>query len=126
MLAFPNCKINLGLHVLRKREDGFHDIETVFYPVGWCDALEVNVDPGHAEPFTLECSGEILSGSYTNNLIYHAWRLLAAKEKLPPLRVHLHKNVPMGAGLGGGRSDASAMLYLLNKRFTLGYRQRDL
>jgi 4-diphosphocytidyl-2-C-methyl-D-erythritol kinase len=118
MIVFPHCKINLGLHVVRKREDGFHDIETLFYPVFWKDILEVN--EGIKDDFDMEISGLTISGDLNSNLIYKAWKLIKAEYSLPPIQVHLHKILPMGAGLGGGSSDAAFMLKLLNSKFNLG------
>ena len=118
MIVFPYCKINLGLHVVRKREDGFHDIETLFYPVFWKDILEVT--DGIKGEFDLEISGLTISGDLNSNLIYKAWKLIKADHSIPPILVHLHKLLPMGAGLGGGSSDAAFMLKLLNLKFNLG------
>jgi len=121
MLVFPNCKINLGLHVTRKRPDGFHDIETVFYPVSWCDALEI-IDSGEAgKPFELSQSGIKVDGDAEDNIIYKAWKIIASQKQLPAIKVHLHKNIPMGAGLGGGSSNAAAFIHALNEKFSLGY-----
>ncbi len=121
MLVFPNCKINLGLHVVSKRPDGFHNIETVFYPVNWCDALEVIENKESDEPFVFSQSGLPVSGKTEDNLIYKAWQLIARDKKIPNIKVHLHKNIPMGAGLGGGSSDAAHFINLINSKFQLGY-----
>lgn len=126
MLVFPNCKINLGLHVVSKREDGFHNIETVFYPVNWCDALEVLENPESGEAFVFSQSGLNISGKTEDNLLYKAWRLITAEKKIPNIQVHLHKNIPMGAGLGGGSSDAASFLNILNSRFSLNYTSNAL
>lgn len=126
MLVFPNCKINLGLHVVSKREDGFHNIETVFYPVNWCDALEVIENPEPGEAFIFSQSGLSISGKMEDNLLYKAWRLITAERKIPNIRVHLHKNIPMGAGLGGGSSDAACFLNVLNSQFNLNYSVLEL
>lgn len=112
MIDFPPVKINLGLSVLRRRPDGFHDIESVFYPVPWCDILEV-VATG-TEEFAFSSSGLAVPGSIEKNLCYKAWDLLRQDFQLPPLQAHLHKILPMGAGLGGGSSDGAAMLQLIN------------
>lgn len=121
MLVFPNCKINLGLHVTSKRPDGYHNIETVFYPINWCDALEVieNQSPG-AAAFTWSQSGLGIAGAPDDNLIFKAWQLIGTERALPPLSVHLHKVLPMGAGLGGGSADAAFFINLLNEKFSLG------
>jgi 4-diphosphocytidyl-2-C-methyl-D-erythritol kinase len=118
MLAFPNCKINLGLNVIEKRPDGFHTINTIFYPVNWCDALEV-IENQSAEGFTLSTSGLPVEGDIKNNIIFKAWQILSQQKKIPSVNVHLHKNIPMGAGLGGGSSDAAFFIDLLDKKFNL-------
>src|SRR5688572_22528 len=112
MLCFPNCKINLGLYVTRRREDGYHDIETVFYPVQVCDALEA---VPAAEP-AMHMSGLTVAGSEQDNLVWKAYQLLKTHipGKVPPLDVYLHKAIPMGAGLGGGSADGAFMLRLIN------------
>lgn len=115
MVSFPPCKINLGLNVLRKRSDGYHDIETCFYPIGWSDILEVI--PSHAFAFTT--SGESIPGELSENLCVRAYHLLQNEFHLPPVHIHLHKILPTGAGLGGGSSDAAWTLRLLNEIFEL-------
>lgn len=118
MIVFPNCKINLGLNVTEKRLDGYHNIETVFYPVNWCDALELlNADD---KSFDITITGLAVSGSIEDNIIYKAWKALNALVKTPPMKVNLHKVLPMGAGLGGGSSDAAFFLKLANQKFSLG------
>ena len=89
MLIFPNCKINLGLHVTQKRPDGYHTIETVFYPVSWCDALEVIENKKTMEPFTWSQTGITINGKAEDNLIYKAWKLIAEQKILPSISVHL-------------------------------------
>jgi 4-diphosphocytidyl-2-C-methyl-D-erythritol kinase len=112
MLVFPHVKINIGLRIIRKREDGYHDLETVFYPVSWSDILEI----GHETNSTqLHLSGLALDGVAEENLCMKAYRLLSADFKLPPLEFFLHKIVPAGAGLGGGSSDAAFTLRLINQ-----------
>lgn len=115
MIAFPNAKINLGLHITEKRPDGFHNLETVFIPVGWSDVLEFVV----ADVLELTTTGIQISGSIESNLVIKAYRLLQKDFGLPALKIHLHKTIPSGAGLGGGSSDAAFMLRLLNKTFDL-------
>jgi 4-diphosphocytidyl-2-C-methyl-D-erythritol kinase len=117
MLVYPSCKINLGLNITSKRADGFHNIETVFYPVKWADALEIT--EGGNEPFQLISSGLKVDGPTENNIIYKAWKLIVAEHKLTPIKVHLHKVLPMGAGLGGGSSDAAFFLKTMNNKFGL-------
>ncbi|MEQ8301772.1 MAG: 4-(cytidine 5'-diphospho)-2-C-methyl-D-erythritol kinase [Cyclobacteriaceae bacterium] len=115
MVSFPNCKINLGLHVLSKREDGFHEIETCFYPVPWADVLEVIP----SNRFTFISTGLSIPGATDDNLCVRAYKLLQAKFKLAPVAIHLHKVVPMGAGLGAGSSDAAFTLKSINEVFEL-------
>ena len=119
MLLFPNCKINLGLHVVEKRPDGFHNIETVFYPVYWREALEIIENKSDKEPITFTSSGNLIEGDYKDNLIYKAWELISSIKTIPPIKVHLHKNIPMGAGLGGGSADAAFFINSLDQKFNL-------
>lgn len=119
MLVFPNCKINLGLNIIKKREDGYHDIETVFYPVNWCDALEIIEVKDQSEPFIFSESGLIINGKKEDNLIFKAWKLITELKAIPPIKVHLHKNLPMGAGLGGGSADAAFFINLIDEKFDL-------
>lgn len=117
MIVFPNCKLNLGLSIIRKRIDGFHDLQTVFYPLQWCDALEVIEKSTNKKDFHIDLSGLPVKGKTEDNLLFKCWQLL--QHKLPAISVHLHKNIPMGAGLGGGSSDAAFFLELLNNKFEL-------
>lgn len=123
MLAFPNAKINLGLNITEKRSDGFHNIETVFYPVQWCDALEVlKLEVGGRrleEKINFNSSGLGIEGDGKNNLCVKAFELLDKDFDLPPVKMHLHKVIPTGAGLGGGSSDAAFTLKLLDEVFDL-------
>jgi 4-diphosphocytidyl-2-C-methyl-D-erythritol kinase len=121
MICFPNAKINLGLNVLSRRTDGYHNIETVFYPIPLRDALEVV----GAEAFSFSQTGIPLDAPAEDNLVVKAMRLLSRYE-LPPLEVHLHKAIPSGAGLGGGSSDAAYMLKLLNDFGKLGLGDDEL
>jgi len=117
MVGFPNCKINLGLKILRKRNDGYHDLETVFYPIAIKDVLEINRNPEPA--FTTY--GIPIPGDPRNNLCLKAWQLLKNDfPTLPSVQIHLYKQIPIGAGLGGGSSDGAFTLLLLNKQFNLG------
>jgi 4-diphosphocytidyl-2-C-methyl-D-erythritol kinase len=120
MINFPGCKINLGLHVINKRKDGFHNIETVFYPVKWQDALEI-LDNKRAKKNKISFHGYGLSieGKPESNLCVKAYRLLAEDVDLPPVSIHLFKHIPMGAGLGGGSADAAFTIKLLNEKFGL-------
>jgi 4-diphosphocytidyl-2-C-methyl-D-erythritol kinase len=120
LVSFPTCKINLGLNILRKREDGFHDIETVFYPIPLRDALEIVTLPsGTANQFNQ--TGIEIPGSLEDNICIKAWELLKSDfPELPFVSIHLHKVIPVGAGLGGGSSDGAFMLVLLNRKYNLG------
>lgn len=119
MLVFPNAKINLGLHIVSKRSDGFHNIETVFYPVSWCDALEVIENTESSLEFEFSQSGLTIEGKAENNLLYKTWQAVREIKALPAIKVHLHKTIPMGAGLGGGSSDAAYFIKALNDKFEL-------
>jgi 4-diphosphocytidyl-2-C-methyl-D-erythritol kinase len=122
MICFPNAKINLGLTIVEKRSDGFHNIETVFYPINWCDALEVIENKRFQkgdEKINLSLSGIVVEGNTQDNLISKAYKLIDAAYNLPPVKAHLHKVIPMGAGLGGGSSDAAFFIKLLNDKFSL-------
>ncbi|WP_291858978.1 4-(cytidine 5'-diphospho)-2-C-methyl-D-erythritol kinase [Marinilabilia sp.] len=120
MVVFPNAKINLGLHITKKRQDGFHNIETVFFPVrGYNDVLEV-LENKESTTDILSTSGIDTNAEPNDNLVMKALRLLREELSIPPLKIHLHKNIPSGAGLGGGSSDAAFMLQLLNEQFNLG------
>lgn len=119
MIRFPNAKINLGLHILSRRPDKYHDIATVFYPVGWCDALEVIPAGRGEEGCRLHLSGLVVDGRPDDNLVVKAYRLLSQHYPMPAVDAYLHKVVPFGAGLGGGSADASTMLLLLRGLFSL-------
>ncbi len=121
MVTFPGCKINLGLCVTGKRSDGYHDLETCFYPVNWCDALEAIP----ASAYSLQVSGADLSGG-PDNICYKAWQLMHDRYEVPPVSAWLHKAIPHGAGLGGGSSDGAAMLVMLNTLFGLGLETSEL
>ena len=118
MIVFPHAKINLGLHVTAKRSDGYHDIETVFYPLPVCDILEVVEDSSSHGKIDLTITGND-SLENSDNLCTRAYELLKKDFKLPSVKAHLHKIIPTGAGLGGGSADAAFMLKLLNKSFGL-------
>ena len=122
MITYPIAKINLGLLVTEKRADGFHNIETIFYPVLVQDALEVV----HSDKFQINITGIDLNEKPEENLVVKAYQLLKADFELPPVNIHLHKNIPVGAGLGGGSSDASYMLMLLNDLFNLELTEKQL
>jgi 4-diphosphocytidyl-2-C-methyl-D-erythritol kinase len=125
MLLFPNAKLNLGLHVVARRPDGFHDLETAFVPIQWCDALEI-LPAATATP-SLTLTGRPIPGDPTTNLCLRAWELLKTDfPTLPAAALHLHKIVPIGAGLGGGSADAAFALRGLNEVFDLGLTPADL
>ena len=119
MIVFPNAKINLGLSVIAKRKDGFHDIETVFYPVDLSDILEIQGASPEQDPAFTE-TGLISGVPAGKNLCYRAMKLLEEDYPIPSTIVHLHKLIPNGAGLGGGSSDAAFMLKCLNSYYKLG------
>jgi 4-diphosphocytidyl-2-C-methyl-D-erythritol kinase len=120
MIVFPNCKINLGLQILSKREDEFHDIETVFYPVPFKDALELIPDANSKTEVDFTATGLAVDGNPEDNLCIKAYHLLKKDfPKLSAVKIHLHKTIPMGAGLGGGSANAAFMLKLLNQKFNL-------
>ena len=120
MITFPNAKINIGLQVTERRPDGYHNLDTVFYPIPINDALEVIVAEGADYDCRLHISGITIEGDTDNNLVVRAYRLLATDYTLPSVDIYLHKHIPTGAGLGGGSADASFMLRLLNEMFELG------
>lgn len=115
MITFPNAKINLGLNIVSKREDGYHNIESCFYPIPWHDSLEVI----EAASFAFHSYGLDIPGDATSNLCVKAYELIKADFGIPPVEVHLLKNIPMGAGLGGGSADGAFTLKMLNDLFSL-------
>jgi 4-diphosphocytidyl-2-C-methyl-D-erythritol kinase len=120
MLLFPNCKINLGLNILSKREDGFHDIATVFYPVPVTDAIEIISTSANSPSINFTSSGIAIDGKAEDNICIKAYHLLQKDfPDLPAITMHLHKSIPLGAGLGGGSADGAVTLQLLNKKFNL-------
>ena len=127
MVLFPPAKINLGLHVLGKRLDGYHALESVFLPLAWTDVLEVVVDPhvaagGMKTTFT----GLPIPGASDDNLVVNAHRILADLHDLPGLHLHLRKNLPMGGGMGGGSSDGTYALLAINDVCELGLSRETL
>jgi 4-diphosphocytidyl-2-C-methyl-D-erythritol kinase len=121
MIVFPNAKINIGLRILRKRADGYHDLESVFYPVQLCDMLEIlPSDTGfNDEKPEIYVSGQDVPASQ-HNLCWKAARLIRERHGISGVRMYLHKKIPSGSGLGGGSSDASFTLMALNEMFACG------
>ena len=116
MKTLPNCKINLGLNILSRRTDGYHNLHTVFYPIPLCDELQV--DEAQADEMLVE--GIPLDSTPSDNLVWRVVCLLRDKGyHVPPVRVRLTKHIPSGAGLGGGSSDAAFMMKMLNEMFSL-------
>jgi 4-diphosphocytidyl-2-C-methyl-D-erythritol kinase len=115
MVSFPGCKINLGLHILRRRPDGFHDLDTCFYPLPWSDVLEWLP----SDELTFTATGLNIPGTEHDNLCLKAYRILQREHSIPPVKGHLHKIVPMGAGLGGGSADGAHTLRVLNQILAL-------
>lgn len=120
MLLLPNCKINLGLQVVRKRPDGYHDLQTVFYPIPLRDNLELRELRNSDAPYALQLAGQTIEGNPDDNLIIKVYRQLKEEFDLPALDIYLYKHIPLGAGLGGGSSDAAFMMKGLNEVFELG------
>jgi 4-diphosphocytidyl-2-C-methyl-D-erythritol kinase len=119
MLAFPNCKINLGLRIVNKREDGFHNLETVFYPIALKDALEI-ITSTTSNAVTYSSTGNSIEGKEKDNLCIKAYHLLKKDfPNLPNIKLHLNKVIPTGAGLGGGSADAAFTLKLINDKYNL-------
>lgn len=126
MVSLPNCKINLGLNITEKRKDGFHNIETCFLPVGLKDALEII--PAENDKFQFTNLGTQIIGDITKNLCVHAYQILkdAFPDKIKPVHILLNKQIPMGAGLGGGSSDGAYTLMMLNEYFNLELSEEQL
>ncbi|MBU2649782.1 MAG: 4-(cytidine 5'-diphospho)-2-C-methyl-D-erythritol kinase [Bacteroidetes bacterium] len=124
MIAFPNAKINLGLRVYGKRDDGYHNIETIMVPVDYCDILEIVVSPDGEPLYTF--TGIVLPGKSPDNLVVRAYSRLQKQFGLPPVHLHLHKAIPFQAGLGGGSSDAAFTIMMLNKLFKLDLNTEEM
>lgn len=122
MIVYPNAKINIGLNVVEKRPDGYHNLETVFYPIGLQDILEIQEleTDVPACGYRLKVTGTVLDGSPEDNLVVRAFKLMKQKFDLPPVSIGLYKHIPTGAGLGGGSADAAFTVKTLNDRFHLG------
>lgn len=124
MIRFPNAKINLGLRVVSRRPDGYHNLETVFYPIQLQDALEII--PVSEGGTTLTLSGIAIDGDSRDNLVMKAWRQMNERFALPPVSIHLHKAIPFGAGLGGGSADAAFLLSMVRDYFHLPLSDEEL
>lgn len=122
MVLFPNAKINLGLNIIEKRPDGYHNLETVFYPVTWRDVLEIIP----SDTTSLTVSGILVDGNFEENLVIKALRLLQHDFDIGNFSVFLQKNIPFGAGLGGGSADGACMLTLLNRQCNLSLSNEQL
>jgi 4-diphosphocytidyl-2-C-methyl-D-erythritol kinase len=126
MVIFPKAKINIGLRINGKRPDGFHNLQTIFYPVCLCDALEFVVHERLSEKDTLVVTGLLSDSIPEENLVIKAVKKLRKKNKIPFLKMHLHKAIPVGAGLGGGSSDAASILRSVTRYFNLNIRSEEL
>jgi 4-diphosphocytidyl-2-C-methyl-D-erythritol kinase len=131
LVLFPNCKINLGLRVTGKRADGYHHLDTVFYPLPFHDAAEINIcsKPKKGKPleFDLQLAGNSIPGLPENNLCTKAWKLIKTDfPDIPAVNMHLLKAIPTGAGLGGGSSNGAFTLMMLNDLFRLGLTTEEL
>lgn len=124
MITFPNAKINLGLHIVSRRSDGYHNIETVFYPIPLTDSLEIV--PAKGVESTLTCYGRVVDCPVEKNLVMKAYRMMEEAYGLPPVDIYLVKHIPDGAGLGGGSSDASFCMKMLNDMFEIGLSAEQL
>ena len=122
MVVYPNAKINLGLHIVSKRPDGYHNLETIFFPLDIKDKIEIE----EADEFSFCLEGLKIDGDVESNLVVKAYRLLKKDFSLPNVKILMQKNIPFGAGLGGGSADASFTLRALNEMFSLGLSDETL
>lgn len=127
MITFPNCKINLGLNITSKRDDGYHNLETVFVPIHLKDVLEIIHADNSNNPIQYSSSGITIDSELSNNLCVKAYHLLKKDYSvIPSIKLHLHKAIPTGAGLGGGSADGALMLKMLNAKFNVGLSTEQL
>lgn len=126
MLLLPPCKINIGLNIVSRRPDGYHNLETVFYPIPLRDNLEFRELTHSDAPYELLLGGAPIQGEAADNLVVRVYLSLKDEFQLPPLSIHLYKHIPMGAGLGGGSSDAAAMMTGLNEAYELGLSTEEM
>ena len=124
MISFPNAKINLGLNIVERRHDGYHNIETIFCPIPLTDVLEMV--PSCDGETSLTCYGNPVDCPVEKNLVMKAYCLMQQRYSLPPVAMHLYKHIPDGAGLGGGSSDAAHAMVMLNKMFDLKIDNEEL
>lgn len=125
MTIHPNAKINLGLNIVEKRPDGYHNLETIFYPIPLSDTIEITLSESDQD-YTLESEGIAVAGNMEDNLVIKALRNLKKDFSIPPVRIRMKKQIPTGAGLGGGSSDAAFTIKLLNDMFQLGLDQQNM
>ncbi len=125
MIDFPNAKINLGLNITEKRSDGFHNIETIFYPISLVDILEIQIK-GEQRITSFTNTGIEIDVPFKENIVYKALELLRRTQIIPELNIHLHKIIPFGSGLGGGSSDAVSTIKLLDRIFSLEMKEEQL
>jgi 4-diphosphocytidyl-2-C-methyl-D-erythritol kinase len=126
MIVFPKAKINIGLRITGKRIDGYHNIESILYPVNFYDALEFVASPDHNGKDSLTVTGIQVGVNPDENIVIKAVTKLRENYSFPLLRIHLHKAIPHGAGLGGGSSDAACMMKALNRHFNLSIGDSDI
>ncbi len=124
MIIFPNAKINLGLNIVERRSDGYHNLETVFYPIGLADVLEIV--PARGNESTLTTYGNLVDCPVEKNLVMKAFRLMQKLYDVPEVDIYLYKHIPDGAGLGGGSSDAASTMLMLNDMFNLDVEEEEL
>jgi len=125
VLSYSNAKINIGLNIVEKRKDGFHNIETIFYPIAMRDAIEI-VDSKQDTSYTFSATGIPINIEAKDNIVVKAYELIRSKYNFPAQDIHLHKCIPFGAGLGGGSANAAYMIKLLNQKFNLGMSHTEM
>lgn len=126
MVCYPNAKINIGLNVVEKRSDGYHNLETIFFPTPLTDILELVRNEDSIAPYTWSSSGIEIDAHPDDNICIKALMLVKEKYDIPPINIHLHKMIPFGAGLGGGSADGAFMIMLLNKEFALNMSHNEM
>lgn len=126
MLSHPIAKINIGLYVTERRPDGYHNLETIFYPIPLKDVLETSLLRGSNAPYSLQTAGNAIAGRPEDNLVVRVYERMKEEFDLPPLEIYLYKHIPTGAGLGGGSSDAAYMMKALNSDFELGLSDEEM